>query len=292
MDKDDLVNGYFSGSLSEIQLEELEQLLATDAKFAADFEFERELQSALKNEERQQIKAMFSQLGVNTLSEHQDGSDTTYGEKVRKIAPNENSEVRLPSENIERSISADKQVSDTPKSPLPQTKVRSIRPWLVAASIMLLMGLGVWFLVFDKPDLSNDQLYAANFSPYENVVHPIERGVQLEDLKTKAFTAYENQEYPLALALFKELQAQQADPYIAFYKAIVLMQLNEYGEAVPLLEDYMEKEGQLKDRAAWYLALAHLKLGEPEKSKTLLKKLTAQGGFKSEAAKELLYDMD
>lgn len=250
MDDEALINGYFKDTLSEDQRAEFNSLLQTDSEFAADFEFERELQSALKKEERQKIKSLFSNLDSETVADTEDSG------------PNET-----------------------------ETKVISIRPWLVAASVILLLGLGSWLVFFNNPDLNTNRLYAANFAPYENVVHPIERGEQLEDLKTRAFTAYEDAEHSLALELFKELQVQQNDPYIAFYEAIVLMQLEKQEEAVQLLEGYIENNGQLKDRATWYLALAYLKLGDVAESKTQLGKLVEMGSFKKKAAQELLSEL-
>lgn len=248
MDKDELINGYFEGSLSERQSAELERLRKTDPDFAADFEFEKELKAALKKKERQEIKSVFSDLDIEDLKHN--------------------------------------------SSEEPESKVISIRPWLVAASVVFLLGLGSWLLFLTDSDLNTEQLYASNFAPYENVVHPIERGERLEDLKTRAFSAYEDADYPLALELFKELQVQHNDPYIAFYEAIVLMQLEQHREAIPLLEDYITNDGRLKDRASWYLALAYLKLNNISKSKQQLEKLVKQNGFKAEASAELLNKMD
>lgn len=238
MNKEVLINGYFEGSLSADQLEEVRQLLASDSEFAAEFEFQKELQISLKKEERRDLRVMFTNL----------------------------------SEEKSRSKDA----------------VFHLRPWLVAASIALIIGLASWFLFFNTSELNTDQLYAANFVPYDNVVHPIERGNQLEDLKTRAFTAYENEEYVEALQLFKELHVKQNDSYIDFYSAMVLMQLQLQEEAIPMLQGYIEKDGALKERAMWYLALAHLKMNEITKSKEQLQILAEQKGFKSEASEKLL----
>lgn len=242
MDKEELINGYFEGSLNQGQLEELELLLSTDSEFASEFEFQKELQASLKKEERVELKNMF-----NNLSE----------EKIKK-----------------------------------ETKVLRLRPWLAAASIALVVGLGSWLLFFNSPELNTDELYAANFAPYDNVVHPIERGNQLEDLKTRAFTAYENQEYGKALELFEELHTKQNDLYIDFYSAMVLMQLNQQEEAIPLLEGYLDDEGELKERATWYLALAYLKVENIDDCKTQLDILVEKKGFKSESAQTLLKQLN
>jgi len=238
MDNETLINSYFEGSLTESQQEDFDRLLMSDPAFAADFEFQQELQGSLKKNERQQIKNMLFNLNEAT-------------EK-------------------------------------PKTKVISMRPWLVAASAVFLIGISAWLFFFTNTSLDSGQLYDVNFVPYENVVHPIERGEQLEDLKTKAFTAYEDENYRLALELFKELQQKHADSYIDFYKGIVLMQLNKPEEAIPVLESYIASNGELKDRATWYLALAYLKIGDYAKSKIELEKLIQMDSFKTKAAEELL----
>lgn len=242
MDKEELINGYFEGSLNQSQLKEVALLRSTDAEFAAELEFQKELQTALKKEERRELKARFNKLSKNE-------TEAT-------------------------------------------TKVFSIRPWLAAASIALLIGLGSWFLFFNVPNLNTAELYAANFVPYDNVIQPIERGNQLENLKTKAFEAYENGSYKEALDLFKELHTKQNDSYIDFYSAMILMQLDQQEEAIPLLKKYLQKEGELKDRALWYLALAHLKLNDIDHCKEQLHLLIENNGYKLEAAKDLLKALD
>lgn len=173
-----------------------------------------------------------------------------------------------------------------------ESKVIILRPWLAAASAVFLVGISAWLLFFNDNGFDANQLYESNFMPYENVVHPIERGQQLEDLKTQAFAAYEDEDYGHALELFKELQQKQTDTYIDFYKAIILMQLSKPQEAIPLLESYIANEGELNDRATWYLALAHLKLEDVDQSKLILEKMVVQNGYKVNAAKELLEALD
>ncbi|MFK7814517.1 MAG: hypothetical protein AB8B59_18620 [Maribacter sp.] len=173
-----------------------------------------------------------------------------------------------------------------------EIKVFRLRPWLAAASIALLIGLGSWMLFFNNPEVNTDQLYASNFAPYDNVVHPIERGSEIEDLKTKMFAAYEAQDYELWLALSSQMTTTQKDDYIDFYSAIVYMELDNHEKAIPLLSSYINDNGELDDRATWYLALSHLKLGEIEKSKEALKILVEMESFKKKDAENLLENLN
>lgn len=237
MDKEALIDGYFENSLSQDQMIEFEQLLKTDADFASEVAFQKELQLSLKKNERQEIKQMFSE--ANDVS----GS---------------------------------------------KGKVLRMRPWLVAASIAIMIGLASWFFIFNTEEINTEQLYAANFAPYDNVVHPIERGNEIEDLKTQMFSAYEAQDYDLWFALLSQLTAEQKDDYLDFYSAIVYMEIGNHEKAIPLLQGYINDNGELDDRATWYLALSHLKLGELDESKQTLKILIEMESFKKSDAEKLL----
>jgi len=242
MNKEDLINRYFEGSLSESELKTLKDLLENDTDFKEHFEFQKELQSALKKEHRKNIKAMLSNL------------------KTKK---------------------------DEAKP-----KVFYLRPWLAAASIVILVGFGSWFLFFNSNNLNTDALYATHFVPYENVVNPIQRGVEVENIKAKAFVAYENGEYEKALQLFEQSDTHSKNHYITFYEGIILMQLNKHKKAIILLNEYITNNGKLADRATWYLALSYLKQGDVKACKATLKKLIALNSFKINNAKNLLNTLE
>lgn len=207
-----------------------------------------------------------------------------YEKELRKaLKSNERNEIR----NMFNELKPSKEANEKKKSLVVQ-----LRPWMMAASIVLLVGICSWLLLFNTPNQSPEELYKIHFAPYENVVHPIERGVEIEDLKTRAFTAYENEEFEKALALFKELNNKSTDSYLQFYEAIVLMQLEKHDEAIPLLENYIAADGELKQRAQWYLSLSYLKTKQLDKSKSLLMQLTRQDGFKSKEASNLLKELN
>ncbi len=159
--------------------------------------------------------------------------------------------------------------------------------WLAAASIILVIGVSVWFLLFNSSPSDPQKLYAQFYAPYENVVHPLERGEKMSDLKSEAFLAYESGNYVLALNLFDSLKLRSSEPYYNFYSAIVLMELEEFEEAKPLLESYIETDAELRDRAIWYLALTNIRLQETDQAKEQLNYLIELRGFKYKKAKDL-----
>lgn len=162
--------------------------------------------------------------------------------------------------------------------------------WFVAACVIVLLSLPFW--QFGQPKLDNEALFAANFEPYENVVHPIVRGETSSSLKTKAFISYEAKDYGQALNYFDALLIESDNATISFYKANVLLQLNRYKEAIEIFEDNTELSQKLKSQQQWYLALAYIRSNNTTKATVLLNTVIESGNYKKRAAEQLLKQLD
>jgi len=162
--------------------------------------------------------------------------------------------------------------------------------WLVAASIVVLLGLTYFFT--QNNDASTDELFTSYFEPYRNVIQPIERGDNQQDTKTLAFMAYEKGDYENAIKLFSKLYAENKESYYLFYKANALLKLEKADEAIPLLLEHLKTKDTLTEKTNWYLALAYLKLNDKNNAKKALKKVIDDGKFKTNEAKELLKKFD
>lgn len=174
---------------------------------------------------------------------------------------------------------------NTPKS-------KSYTKWLVAASITLLLAIPCYFL-FTNQTVDNDRLFAENFEPYRNVIQPIIRSSPEKDIRTKAFIAYETENFKDALTYFDDLLNQKENDTLFFYKANTLLKLNQPEEAINILEQNLTESDYFIDKHQWYLALAYLKTNNTERSKQLLKELIAsKSSYKNEAAKQLLEMLD
>jgi len=172
-------------------------------------------------------------------------------------------------------------------------KARIVFPykrWAVAATITILIGLGV-FLVQVQNFQSPEVLFTEYFEPYRNVVHPITRSEETPDLKTKAFLAYESKDYGMAISLFDTLDQQEANSYYLFYTANALLGYGKPEEAIVLLQSLSENS-TFEEQSNWYLALAHLKLANTEKSKKILEGIVRAKSFNHEAAAKLLETLD
>jgi tetratricopeptide (TPR) repeat protein len=167
----------------------------------------------------------------------------------------------------------------------PQTK-RSYVKWLAAASIVVLLGLG-YFFTMDQT-VSNNELFASYFEPYRNVIQPLERGSERQDEKTLAFLAYEKGDYEKAIQLFTDLYNVTKESYYLFYKANALLKLEKANEAVPILLEHLKTKDTLTEKTTWYLALAYLKLNDKSNARITLKKVIADGTYKTLEAQKLL----
>ncbi len=168
------------------------------------------------------------------------------------------------------------------KSSIPRIPTK----WLVAASVILLIGISYFFMI--DQNLTSQELFIKNFEPYPNVVHPIVRGKEGIDTKTVAFRAYQTGDYETSAELFEELYTvTEESPYL-FYQANSLIQLNKAKEAIPLLQNHLKAGDDLSDKTNWYLAMAYLQIDDKENAIKMLESVLRNGKFKAEEAKDIL----
>lgn len=218
----DLIDKYFSNTLSPKEQLLFNELLQNDESFKSEFVFQKDLKKA--------------------------------------IAKNEQDHLKKTLQGFERNIENRPKLMIIPKK------------WLVAASIILVVGL---VSIFVKTSFypSSEKLYAENFEPYRNIIHPIVRGEITYSIEYSAFLAYENGDFHKAINLFNSIGNQNV-AYIPFYKAMCYLSLNKTVEAIKLLEtlsieSYIHSEipdDKLRFKAEWYLGLAYLKMDENEKA--------------------------
>lgn len=158
--------------------------------------------------------------------------------------------------------------------------------WYVAASVIALLGMAYFFTIMQPT--TSENLFADNFKPYKNVVHPVVRGAQVLDQKTKAFSTYNNRNYEEAILRFEALYNQTGTPYYLFYQANAFLANNQVEEAIPLLEKHLETDDSLKDKTPWYLAMAYLKLQDNENARRYLKIVVDNQTYRNKKAQELL----
>jgi hypothetical protein len=175
------------------------------------------------------------------------------------------------------------------KSSKPQSK-RFFIMLTVAASIIIFLGLTYFLKISNKP--TDNELFAAYFQPYENVIYPIERGSDQQTEEVLAFYTYEEGDYEAAAVLFSQLYNSSKESYYLFYEANALLQSDRASEAIPLLLEHLQSKDVLKEKTKWYLALAYLKEQDKRNAKKYLREVVKDGKYKARDAKKLLKKMN
>ncbi|NRA93443.1 MAG: tetratricopeptide repeat protein [Psychroserpens sp.] len=157
----------------------------------------------------------------------------------------------------------------------------------VVASALILIGFSWLWLRNSAIDTAD--LFESYYQPYRNVVQPIVRSDNRNDLRLQAFEAYENGSYDSALNYFNEILEVSLDSDILFYRAMTELQLGNTKNAIKTFESIPDISSRLEAQYYWYLALAHLKDNNIEQTKQHLKKLNNRDGpFKNEEVDSLL----
>ena len=242
MNKEDLIEKYFTDTLSNEERILFDKLLQNDQEFKEEFIFRKELKQSIAHQQRETIK--------KTLQGFED--------------------------NLNRK------------------KVFPLKYWLAAASVVLVLSLG--YFAFSKYNASQpEKLFASNFTPYENVVHPTVRNSKDESIESKAFSAYDNGSYYKAINLFNSVENKE-DDYIRFYKAMSFLALSKNQEAIDLLlplatnPEASSAKYKWHAKANWYLGLAYLNNNETDRAKSQFNVVINHPAcdFKKEEAKEIM----
>ncbi len=157
---------------------------------------------------------------------------------------------------------------------------------LIAATFALLLSVGSYFILTTNA-ISNEDLFALNFEPYRNVMHPVVRGEEDLSRIEKAFVYYENGNFTKFITLMETSNYKNTD--YNFYIANAYLANNKTKEAKLILEDYIKnKDAKFLTKAHWYLGLIYLKLNEKNNAKNEFKFVQEKGDFKEQEVKVLL----
>ena len=161
---------------------------------------------------------------------------------------------------------------------------------LIAA--ILIIGLGLLTIPFLNKSTDHQKLYAQHFEPYRNIIKPIERGTESNDLETTAFYNYEKKHYQNALKDFDSLYKKTNSSYLLFYKANCLLELDKNEQAIKTLLKHQEFKDSFFDKSKWYLALAYLKNNQIENAKSTLNSIVLNKTYKHKEAMVILNNLE
>ena len=155
----------------------------------------------------------------------------------------------------------------------------------LAASFLLLVSVGLWFLMGENPTKinGNEQVFNDIFAPHPDLTYRNERSVRTVDIDQKvneklsnlqkAFVCYDGKEYGKALQFFDLLDVVQQFPNdsLNLYKAVCYLALNKPDQALISLKTVENNPNSaLREASQWYLALTYLKINDVPKAKEIL----------------------
>jgi TolA-binding protein len=257
------IEDYVEGMLPDTERQEFEAALATDAKLAQETRLYQDLIKGIDVATDTDLRQMIGSVQARLAAENFFTEDIETVEKPQQEA-------------IVRKLNVEKTAL---------IRKLSAYQWAAAASVLLLIVAGLWFLKPNKEAIFNET-YTAYYQPetkqlsdvYTEITAPgfAADKVRNESLKN-ALDAYQAKNYTSAKSLFQaHLTAYPLDFDAQFYQAHTLMLLEEAQNAAILLENLAKNEGNRWQKdAQWYLALNYLTLKEKrEYALNLLKNIT------------------
>ncbi len=140
------------------------------------------------------------------------------------------------------------------ENPTPERKPFPIIPIVAVAASLVVLLIGALVFRAEKAR-SSEELFAAYFDSYPNVVHPLTRsGEEQPDVYDRGFSAYEAHSYEDAADLFSEVEGFKYPVYLA---------ISHLGSEPPRAEKALKLLKKLElqtDITHWYAALAYLEL--------------------------------
>lgn len=169
-------------------------------------------------------------------------------------------------------------------------KNRNTGWYWIAASIVVLLSIGA-FWTFSSP--SNDALFERYYQVASNTSYPIVRSNDTApDVMTKAYIAYESQDYQNAQTLFSEAYNETSASELLFYNGMSQLESGNLSDAIETLKKHQTFKDTLLEKSQWYLVLAYLKSDNLAEAKTLLNSITANASsYRYAEAKELLSEL-
>jgi|GEM_PF-1289782 len=243
------IDRYLQNELNELERKAFEDRLELDSELKQDFDILLDAKESLTNNWKHEIAEL--QL-------------KQYLEKMGKEYFSSPSETKKPFE------------SNKPKF--------LVFGWVKYAALLVLALGGYWFWQTSQ-SASTANLYVL-YSTVNNI-SLTEKGSDNAQL-TAAEIAFNNKEYPEAIRLFDEmLKADNSQVEIRFYKAIAMIEINQYSEARLILKDLSNGSSAFKEDADWYTILSFVHEKNESKATELIESLPSGHAYEAKA-KELL----
>lgn len=201
------------------------------------------------------------------LVEHRLEEDSEFREKMRFY---EFADTKFKTEFEAQEITEKQQLkqewakwNNTTPTPSLYRRLQSPKILGVAASLILLFGICIWWLN-TTPQLDKNQLVAQYWNETAQVTQIITRASTNDDQAikdlTNALNLYNKSQYGQALVQLEKLTTTALFDQVILLQGQCYFQLNEVDSAAQKFQQVIDLEQVgLKDKARWYLALTYLK---------------------------------
>ena len=170
------------------------------------------------------------------------------------------------------------------QSKRPKSMRRSTMRFSQAAALLILVGLGLWWLL--KP-AGTSQLFAQYYAPFSNVVDPLTKG---QPEGRSPYQLYELAQYPEALEGLQEV-ADSEERY--FYEGLIKLEMHAYAQANVAFENALSYEGDLQSNIEWYLLMTQLALSNSKQSLSMARLISENNSHPYQTeAREILKEIE
>ena len=157
--------------------------------------------------------------------------------------------------------------------------------FVTAAALITVIGGLYYFSQIEKKQEAS--LYLTYHEVYPNIIAPNVRGNNPNELKNKAFMAYEAEDFLKAKELFGQIENEE---FANFYIGLCNLELDLPAETIAKFSQttFSNSPFPFETYRKWYLALAYLKTNDVVACKVLLNELSKSDNLQAKKAEELL----
>ncbi len=169
------------------------------------------------------------------------------------------------------------------------------KKYLMFTSVISILVIGsLLFLFFMNKSLTNEEIYAMYYHPYEASLNFRATGNNVDEDLRYAMQYYENRDFRNALVLFEKiLKNDDSRIGLNLYSGISHMEINEYNNANEKFQTIIDHKYNLYiEQAEWYLGFCYLMTDNSDKATKQFKQIAENSGYYSVKAKEILKRMD
>ena len=165
--------------------------------------------------------------------------------------------------------------------------------YLMAASVLILVGIFAYLYFLQNRQISNEKLFARYYSKYPSEI--AERSG--DDVSNEPFVMgmneYGKNNFEGAIRYLNlTINADSSNNIARLYIGISYMETNKYDIAILNFKRIISKPGNMfAGQAKWYLALTYLKTNNADyrkETKSLLRSIVQNKGYRAKEAQELL----